>query len=94
MSISANELISVRETTNAILDGLGLDTYLFELEPQGDYYDIKVECACDINGGWTELTIRVPRDKVIEGFDDLAIRQQLSEFLGKQLATCKRKKDL
>lgn len=92
MSISANELVTAREAATVILDGLGLDAYLFELEPHDDYYELKVECACEINGGWTELTFMVPKDKVLDGFDDMAIRRQLSEYLGKKLATCKRKK--
>ena len=91
MILTTEELVIAREAANAILEELGLDAYLFEVEPQNAHYELKVECACEIDGGWVSTTLTVPKEKMLAGFDDMKIKHQLFEFWSKKLAPCKRK---
>ena len=92
MTVTTEELVMAREAANAILDELGLDAYIFEVEPKNAHYELKVECACDIDGGWASISLTVPKEKMLTGFDDLKIKRQLFEYWDKKLAACKRKK--
>lgn len=92
MTLSAEELVTVREAANAILEELKLDAYLFEIEPQDSHYELLVECASETNGGWASLSLTLPKDKILAGFDDANIKQQLFEYWNKKLSVCKRKK--
>jgi hypothetical protein len=93
MIISAEELVAVREAANAILEELKLDAYLFEIEPQDSHYELLVECACESDGGWVSVSLTLPKDKMLAGFDDANIRQQLFAYWNKKLSVCKRRKD-
>lgn len=93
MTLSVEELVIVREAANAILEELELDAYLFEVEPQNSHYELLVECACETNGGWASLSLTVPKDMMLAGFDDANIKRQLFEYWNKKLSACKRKKD-
>lgn len=90
MTVTTEELVMARETANAILEELGLDAYLFEVEPKNAHYELKVECACETDGGWVSITLNVPKEKMLTGFDDLEIKRPLFEYWDKKLAACKR----
>jgi hypothetical protein len=90
MTLSSKELIIAREAATVILEELGLDAYLFEVEPQDAHYELKVECACETDGGWASISLTVPRDKLLKGFDDQDIKRQLFEYWAKKLASCKK----
>ena len=89
MSISIEELAKARESVNKILDELQLDAYLYELEPRDDTWDLRVECACEIDGGWETTMIQVPKRMLLDSFDDETARQQLFEYWRKKFAGCK-----
>lgn len=91
MTVTTEELVMAREAAKAILEELGLDAYLFEVEPQDAHYELKVECACETDGGWVSITLTVPKEKMLTGFDDLKVKHQLFEYWSKKLAACKRK---
>ena len=92
MTLSAEELLSARESANAILEELGLDTYIFEVELQDDaHYELKVECACESDGGWASISFTIPREKMLAGFVDAEIKRYLFEYWDKKLLACKRK---
>ena len=92
MTITTNELVIAREGANAILEELAVDAYLFEVEPQDEHYELKVDCACEIDGGWVSITLTVPKENMLIGFDDLKLKRQLYEYWDKKLSACKRKK--
>ena len=52
MPLSTVEIAKARDTANKILDELLLDAYVFELEPRDDVWELTIECACDVDGGW------------------------------------------
>jgi hypothetical protein len=91
MTLSTEELISAREAASAILDELRLDAYIFEVEPQKAHYEIKVECACETDGGWASITLTVPQEQMLSGFNDTKLKQKLFQYWNKKLAPCKRK---
>lgn len=91
MSLSTDELVTAREVARTILEELELDAYLFEIEPQNAHYALLVECACETDGGWALVSLTLPKDKVLEGFDDPHVRQQLFAYWNKKLSACKRK---
>lgn len=91
MTLSAKELVIVRESASAILEELELDAYLFEVEPKDSHYELLVECACEIDGGWASMSLMLPKEKVLAGFDDLEVRRQLFEYWNKKLSACKRR---
>lgn len=92
MTLSTEELATVRESANAILEELELDAYIFEVEPQDSHYELLVECACETDGGWATMSLTLPKDKMLAGFDNLEVRRQLFKYWNKKLGACKRRK--
>lgn len=91
MSLSIEELITVREAANAILEELELDAYLFEVEPRDAHYEIQLECASAIDGGWMSISLMLPKEKMLTGFKDEELRHQLFAYWDKKLSACKRR---
>lgn len=94
MTLSAEELILAREAANVILEELELDAYLFEVEAEDAHYHLIIECACQTNGGWADITLTMPKDQLLAGFSDAKLKQQLFAYWNKKLAACKRKQNL
>ena len=57
MEFTTVELAMARDVSKAMLEGLGLDAYLFEVEPKENYWELKVECANEIDGSWTSDSV-------------------------------------
>lgn len=89
MSLSIRELAKARESANHILDEIQLDAYIYEIEPRDENWELKVECACEINGGWQTIVIQVPRKMLLDSFDDETAKRQLFEYWKNKFADCK-----
>lgn len=89
MSLSILELATARESASRILAELQLDAYLFEVEPRDDTWELRIECACDVDGGWEMITLQVPKRMLLDGFDDENARQDLFAYWKRKLAACK-----
>ena len=89
LPLSTSDLVKARETANKILEELQLDAYLFEIEPRNDNWELNIECACEIDGSWMSFTIQVPKQMLINSFDDDTVKQRLFEYWKKKLAACK-----
>jgi len=60
MRISTTELALARERLDALLDGMGLPAYRFEVEPAGDAcWRLRVECRAV--GGWQRVELEVEK---------------------------------
>ena len=92
MSISTLELAKARETTSALLDELQLDAFIYEVEPRDDIWELTIECACDIDGVWETITLKVPKSLLLDSFDNENARHDLVEYWKKMLADCKLRK--
>lgn len=57
MELTATELIQARETVQSLLEQVGLKAYLFEVEPRGDNWEIRIECAP--NSGWQSSVFNI-----------------------------------
>lgn len=91
MSISTVELAKARDTANAILDALQLDAYIYEVEPRNADWELKIECACDIDGGWEIVTFKVPKSMLLDSYESEVVRQSLFAYWKKKLRSCKLK---
>ncbi|MES0326951.1 MAG: hypothetical protein ABUK13_02060, partial [Gammaproteobacteria bacterium] len=89
MNLSIVELAKARDTAMMILEELQLDAFLYALEPRDDVWELIVECACQINGGWERIALQVPREMLLGGFDNDTARQRLFEYWKNKLADCK-----
>ena len=89
MSLSITELAKARESVSKILEELQLDAYLYEVEPRDDTWELKIECACEVDGGWETIILQVPKRMLLDSFDDETAKQHLFEFWQKKFANCK-----
>ena len=89
MSISTLDLAKARESANTILEELLLDAFIYEVEPRDDVWELTIECACEVDGGWETIMLRVPKRMLLDSFDDDKAKQHLFEYWKKMLADCK-----
>ncbi len=91
MPLSIGELSRARETVARILEEMGLEAFLFEIEPRPGAWELRVECAIDNAGGWETLTLAVPAEllRAAAGGQPQAHDRLLSLWKG-QLAACRR----
>ena len=94
MNLSIVELAKARDTAMMILDELQLDAFLYALEPGEDVWQLTVECACQINGGWETIVLQVPKEMLLDSFDNDDARQRFFEFWKIKLADCKLRQDI
>lgn len=71
----SRELINAREATATLLDQLGLNTYLFEVEADGDAWLVRVEWARD--GEWQTVSLPVQWDTLLDSRSDSKVRASL-----------------
>jgi hypothetical protein len=93
MSVSTSDLAKAREHARTILEELQLDAYIYEVEPRDDVWELNIECACEIDGGWGTIKLKVPKQMLLDSFDDDRAKQHLFEYWKKMLADCKLRKD-
>lgn len=89
MSVSIVELAKARDSVNKILEELQLDAYLYGVEPGDETWELKIECACEIDGGWETIMLQVPRQMLLDDFYEENIKQDLFEFWKMKLSSCK-----
>ena len=89
MSISTLDLAKARESADIILKELQLDAFIYEVEPRDDVWELNIQCACDVDGGWETIMLQVPKRMLLDSFDDDKAKQHLFEYWKKVLADCK-----
>ncbi|MFW2372753.1 MAG: hypothetical protein ACN4GM_06485 [Gammaproteobacteria bacterium] len=90
MTLSTNDLAKARETANAILEVMRLDAYIFEVEPHNESWQLIIECACEIDGGWKRITLQVPKELLLQSFVDDDVKKDLFNYWKQQLLDCKK----
>lgn len=88
MSLSARELIDAKEATADLLEHLGLDAYMFEVEPCEGPWQVHIECAH--TGGWQTVTLATDRSQLLASRSDGPARQALIQDWRRRLADCRR----
>ena len=86
---STHELAQAREVVSKVLDELGLDAYLFEVEPQQGHWLIIVECP--VADGWETCRLSADKSYLLRGADDAVVHAVLSDNWREALAACRRK---
>lgn len=87
MPLSITELYRARETAAGLLDDLGLEAYLFEVEPGTTEWEIRVECATE--EGWEMLRFGVPFVDLVRSGDSDHQRHRLLDDWRHRTAGCK-----
>jgi hypothetical protein len=91
MTLSITEMAEIREVVGKLLDQLELDAYLFEVEPNEDQWEIKVECAVG-EESWETVKLTAKKDILYHGADDAVMHQVLLDNWGEALSACVKKK--
>jgi len=87
MNVSITELAGARAAAEKLLESLGLEAYLYEIEPGDDGWTMVLECATD--DGWQRLSWEVDKDELLQSLDDEKAKQRLAEQLSRQVGACR-----
>jgi hypothetical protein len=91
MNLSAHTLTDATEAAGALLEALGLEAYLFEVEPRENTWEMRVECAH--GGGWQSIVLPLDVDALLASRMDETARARLVEEWRQRLAACRRRRD-
>ena len=89
MTLSGTELAGATEAASAVLEELGLDAYLFAVEPREGSWELTLECAVD--EGWQTIKLPVDVHELLESRRDAGVRSRLTARWGAKFAECRRK---
>jgi hypothetical protein len=89
MSISSADIAKGREIVGRLLDALGIEAYLYELEPGDGVWELRVECA--VPEGWKRCSWEVPAAELLASHGDPVLRERLLQHWSEQLGACKRR---
>lgn len=87
MPLSARELIDAKEATGELLEALGLEAYIFEVEPAEGPWEVHIECAQ--GGGWQTVSIPVERERLLASQTSDNDRDALLREWSKRLSQCR-----
>ena len=84
MALSAAQVIGAREATFALLEEVGLDNYLFSVDPADSGWEVKVEHP--ISEGWASVTLPVEADVLLASRTDRDARRRIVQSWRARLA--------
>lgn len=84
MALSAGQVIGAREAASALLEEVGLDNYLFAVDPAEDGWEVKVEHP--VSDGWASVTLPVDGDLLLASRTDRDARRRLAQCWRARLA--------
>lgn len=85
MVLSGVELSRAREAAGALLEEVGLENFLFSVDPREEGWEIKVEHP--VAEGWERVTIPIDRDLLIASGTDGSARKALADSWRARLAS-------
>ncbi len=86
MALSAGDLLGARNTVGRLLEQLGLAAYLYEVEPAGDAWQVRIECAT--RDGWQTLRLEIEGPRLRSCAADPAVAEQVLRQWRERLAAC------
>ncbi len=89
MTLQTSDLAHARQAIASVLDELGLDAYLFEVEPRDDIWELKIECATA--EGWGSFTLQLPQRLITAAPGAAQANDPLLQQCRQALTACKRK---
>lgn len=90
VTFSIEELAQVRNNLDKIFEELGLDAYVYEVEPHEGLWQLTIECATE--DGWERVQFGAKEEYFLRGVDDTIIHDTLIDGLKGALAGCRLKK--
>jgi hypothetical protein len=78
------EVVEAKRAVDGLLGDLGLDAYLFSVEPSGDAWSVVVECAS--SEGWKTTTLTVDDETLWSSRENRASRRRLLGEWSRRLA--------
>lgn len=89
MKLSIHEIDQIKDNVRTLLDQIGLDAYLFEVEPSSEEeWAVKIECAME--SGWERQILSASKAALATCHEDPSVRQDLLDHWKDQLSSCKR----
>lgn len=88
MATSTDELLRATEAARALLEDLGLEAYVFEVEPREEQWELRVDCAVD--SGWQSTTFAIDKQPLLRSQQDIGVRDQLLSQWREHLVACKK----
>lgn len=88
MMLSTSEVARARQTVSRVLDEMGLDAYLFEIEPGEDDWQLHLECAAE--DGWSRLTVNLDADTLAQAAEDEGAFRRVMARCAEACGECKR----
>jgi hypothetical protein len=85
MASFAQDIRSARLAVERVLDEIGLDAYLYTVEPKESGWSLHVECAAE--DGWKQVTMPVDRDELRASLHDAHVRGRLRRAWGPHFAS-------
>lgn len=88
MTVSTTELTRAQAEAERLLESVGLEAYLYEVEPGDDGgWTLVLECAT--GDGWQHLSWTVGGSELLRSLDDDVVRERLVEDLDRRAAACR-----
>ncbi len=87
MPLSIVEFARGREVTAALLDQLGLSTYLFEIESSEDGWRVRIDCALD-GDAWQSIILPVNKDALLDAAENETARAHILQEWRMRLEAC------
>lgn len=91
MDWSGTDLKRATETAGALLKELGLEAYLFAIEPRDAEWELKLECA--VKEGWQMVTLPVDIELLLASRTDDDVRARLLRSWSARITSCLRSSD-
>lgn len=87
MPFSIEELASAREVVAVLLDELGLEAYLFDVEPGEHDWVVEIECATD--AAWQRVSLPLDRETLRQCGQPGSARQRILRQWAARLEACR-----
>jgi len=87
MPFTTQDLSQARTDCAALLEALGLATYVFDLEPRERRWELQVECA--LIQGWQRIVLEVDPGLLARSRTEPAARERLLADWQNRLRSCR-----
>jgi hypothetical protein len=86
MALSVDDLMQAKDAVGRLLEQLDLRAYLFEVEPAGDVWTVRIECAT--REGWQTLRLEIDASRLRNCATDSTVRDHVLRQWRERLAAC------
>jgi hypothetical protein len=88
MALSVDDLMQAKDAVGRLLEQLGLKAYLFEVEPSGKVWQVRIECAT--RDGWQTLRLEIDAPRLRDCAVDSAVKGEVLRQWRERLVACQR----